>query len=334
MARPRERDRVVGVYDAPGGARLVWVVDGRRGARLYPSRAAAEDAARTLTRELAMEDSSLAALAATWVASLDVQPGTRATVTRHLRYLLGPLWETPVARLTARALEAQVEQARGRYAAATLRGLLGRVKGLTAWLLKRRYTRADLGAALVRPRGESRGKPQLRLDEAARLLTALLADPRPAATLLCCCLLLGLRRGEALALTPRDLDQGGAVLVVERGKTRRATRRLQVPDCLRPRLLALAAATPPGERLYAATPNTLRARLLDHLAALSLPAVCLHSLRGVHATAAREAGATGHLVAAQLGHASPATAEAHYTAPGTSERVAHRAALRVLTGGS
>lgn len=333
MPRPRERDRVVGVYDAPGGARLVWVVDGRRGARLYPSRAAAEEAARTLTRELAVEDSSLAALAATWVASLGVQAGTRATVTRHLRYLLGPLWETPVARLTARALEAQVEQVRPRYSAGSLRTLVGKVKSFTAWLARRRFTRADLGAVLSRPSGAKRGKAQLRLDEAARLLSSLLADPRPEAAMLACCLLLGLRRGEALALTARDLDQGGAVLVVERGKTRRAARRLQVPDVLRSRLLDLGASVPPGARLCSTGPTTLANHLDRHLAALGLPAVCIHSLRGVHATAAREAGATGHLVAAQLGHASPATTEAHYLPPGTSEVVAHRAALRVLTGG-
>jgi integrase len=333
MGRARSRDRVVGVYDAPGGARLVWVVDGRRGARLYPSRAAAEDAARTLTRELAVEDSSLAALAATWVASLDVQESTRATVARHLRYLLGSLGETPVVRLTARALEAQVEQVRPRYAAATLRTMIGRVKELTAWLFKRRFTRSDLGAALVRPRGESRGKPQLRLDEGRRLLSALLSCPRPSSVLLACCLLLGLRRGEALALTARDLDQGGAVVVIERGKTRLASRRLQVPDCLRPRLLDLAAQVPPGERLCPIGHAALVKALRRHLRALDLPLVCVHSLRGLHATAAREAGATGHLVAAQLGHASPSTTEQHYTAPGTSDRLAHRAALRVLTGG-
>lgn len=214
-----------------------------------------------------------------------------------------------------------------------MRAFIGRLKDWCTWLHKRRLTRTDLGVEFQLPRGASRGKPQLRIDEGARLLTALLADPRGTATLLMCCLLLGLRRGEALALTARDLDQGGAVLVVERGKTFRAARRLQVPDVLRPRLQALAAAAPPGARLVACGKNTLSDALHRHLAALGLPRVCPHSLRGLHATAAREAGATAHLVAAQLGHASASTQERHYVAPGTGDAVAHRTALRVLTGG-
>jgi len=59
-----------------------------------------------------------------------------------------------------------------------------------------------------------------------------------------------------------------------------------------------------------------------------------HGLRGTHTTLARSAGVTAHVVAAQLGHSSTATTEAHYIAPGTSQRAAQRAVLTVLDGGN
>ncbi len=333
MPRAQLPDRVIGVYPDGTGARLVCVVDGRRCSRRYPSVAKAEEAARTLTRELSSEGALVSGLVEEWARGLESAPRSQGTVVRHLRYLLGPLWEWPLSRLTARALESQVEAQRARYSVATLRVLTARAKEWTGWLARKRLTKSDLGAALVIPRGEARGKPQLRLDEGRRLLASLLADPRPVATALACCLLLGLRRGEVLALTARDLDQGGAVLVVERGKTRNAVRRLQVPEVLRSRLLALSASRPPGAPLFALSVCALGRGLDRVLAQLGLPHVCVHSLRGLHATAAREAGATAHLVAAQLGHAGTATQERHYVAPGTGDAVAHRTALRVLVGG-
>ncbi len=39
----------------------------------------------------------------------------------------------------------------------------------------------------------------------------------------------------------------------------------------------------------------------------------MHSLRGMHSTLATGAGATGDLVAKQLGHTSPTVTAAHYT---------------------
>jgi len=56
----------------------------------------------------------------------------------------------------------------------------------------------------------------------------------------------------------------------------------------------------------------------------NVPVVCAHSLRGLRATLATEAGATPHLVATALGHSSTQVAERHYT-DGTT---AHRAKTR------
>ena len=55
-----------------------------------------------------------------------------------------------------------------------------------------------------------------------------------------------------------------------------------------------------------------------------MPVVCPHSLRGLHATLATEAGATSHVVAAALGHTSPAVTQAHYIQSGTTQRARTR----------
>jgi hypothetical protein len=46
-----------------------------------------------------------------------------------------------------------------------------------------------------------------------------------------------------------------------------------------------------------------------------------------------EAGATGHLVAAALGHESERTTMESYAAPGSKEKASGRKMLKVLSGG-
>ena len=52
-----------------------------------------------------------------------------------------------------------------------------------------------------------------------------------------------------------------------------------------------------------------------------IPPVCVHSLRGLHATLATEAGMSSHVVANALGHSSPAVTHAHYIQPSTQKRM-------------
>jgi integrase len=61
-----------------------------------------------------------------------------------------------------------------------------------------------------------------------------------------------------------------------------------------------------------------------------VPAVCVHSLRGLHATLATEAGATSHVVAGALGHSSPAVTHAHYVDGATARRATARRAANKL----
>ena len=129
---------------------------------------------------------------------------------------------------------------------------------------------------------------------------------------------LGLRPTEAVIRQVRDLDDGGRVLWVPFGKTENARRRLQVPTPLSEILrkhaqgkeLEAALLGKPGEPLR--TRRVLNNWLPQLCQAAGVPRVCPHSLRGLNATLALEAGATAQQVASALGHARFSTIAKHY----------------------
>ncbi len=138
----------------------------------------------------------------------------------------------------------------------------------------------------------------------------------------------------------------GRLLWVPFGKTRRSKRALEVPDLLTPYLLKLAEGRAPEAQLFGGgKPHHKRkprkaGRKRDRYWVLyqvkamctcteaKVPKVCAHSLRGMHATLATDAGATPHLVAQALGHGSIQVAEMHYT----DRTAAHSAKTRRVMG--
>ena len=205
-------------------------------------------------------------------------------------------------------------------ATATHHGRLGLARRLYEFAIKQDMCRNNPFAS-VTPIGRKRvGKPQLRIDEARRFeqIAIELAQAGDAAALGALLMLhLGLRQGEVAARIARDVDDEGRVLWVPSGKTKNARRRLKVPEVLRPLLLRQVEITPPGALLFykgEKVPPTnyfwSQVRRLCHLA--DVPAVCPHSLRGLHATLALEGGATADAVARALGHGSFSMTARHY----------------------
>jgi hypothetical protein len=74
----------------------------------------------------------------------------------------------------------------------------------------------------------------------------------------------------------------------------------------------------------------LRHWLQDFCDEAQIPRVCVHSLRGLHATLATEAGVSSHAVANALGHTSTAVTHAHYVQPGTHKRMSTRRVVQKL----
>ena len=220
-------------------------------------------------------------------------------------------------------------------AVATHQYFLTCAKGWGRWACKERQAHINPFAEVVGLGKKHRGKTQLRIDEAKQLADSLqgLADEGDADALAILLMLhLGLRQGEVGARVARDVDAQGRVLWITEGKTANAERRLKVPACLRGPLKALAQRKEPDERLFgegARVPSRQhfwgKLRLFCRRA--QVPQVCPHSLGGLHASLALQAGATGEMVAQALGHGSFQVTARHYA---TAESVMESRAAHVL----
>lgn len=263
------------------------------------------------------------------------------TLEYRLQALHGNLWH--VSDLTPRkaarlydARRAATRRGNVTIASDTHRNELAAAKTFGAWLAKRGWTPRNPWEPVEPMGGRSRGKEQLRIDE-ARLFSATCfehaekGDVSAVAALMA--LLLGLRAHEILERVGRDVDDGGSVLWVPKSKTAAGRRRVLVPLELMPHLNALDRS--PFLSLWpeGVTNDWLRYHVARLCTAAGVPVVCPHSLRGLHATLAIAAGETSAAVASALGHTSANVTRAHYTqADATSGDRAERA-LRVLRGG-
>lgn len=244
---------------------------------------------------------------------------TTDTLRRSIRRIApGGLMVADVGIAKARALyEAIVPD----YAADTHQNSLRDTRTMWTWLVKTGVTSSNPWAKVDAVGKRKRGKPQLRLDEARKLVDYCMDradEPGAVATLLA--FLLAMRIGEIVALVGRDIDDGGRLVWIERGKTANARRALEVPVMLRPALVRLAAEAGQIGRLFPYTSNWVTYWTITLAAAAGVQRVTGHGLRGTHATLATDAGLTSHVVAAQLGHGSPGVTRDHYIAPGAEDR--------------
>jgi integrase len=206
--------------------------------------------------------------------------------------------------------------------------LLRAAKMFFRWLVEAGHITASPFQGVKTVGRAKAGKPQLRIDEARRLVKLLVEESQRGHEGAIACLLqllLGLRSSEVLGRLVRDLDDGARILWIPRGKTKNARRRLEVPELLRPFLLRLAEGKGPerllfcGERAEPQFHMWLWRQLRNFCERAGLPRVCPHSLRGLHSTLAIAAGSTPAVVAASLGHGSFAVTAKHYVAPDTLE---------------
>lgn len=220
------------------------------------------------------------------------------------------------------------------YAAATHQNGLAVTATAWDWFIDQGWLTANPWED-VEPIGQvARRKDQLSLDESRLFVEVCYREAESAAgpVTVLLAFLLAMRAGEIVALRGRDIDDGGRLVRIERGKTRKAERVLEVPDRMRRLMLRHATAAGPEGRLFPFDrPNVgYWTKKMCRLAAVRR--VCPHGLRGTHSTLAVNAGATAHLVAAALGHAGPAITRAHYIAPGSEDRAAADQLMARLDG--
>jgi integrase len=204
------------------------------------------------------------------------------------------------------------------HAVDTHRQALSDAKQFFAYAVKQKLTTSNPFAGVEGVGTRNRGKTQLRIDEARRwteeaLRRAGLGEPGAIAAL--CALWLGMRRTEIQRITARDVDDGGRVLWVEGTKTRAARRRVRVPARLAEPLAKLAGTHEPTSRIFPGSEKWVIRWVRKICVSANVPIITTHSLRGLHASLAEDAGVSAEAVAKALGHTSPSMTHAHYTQP-------------------
>jgi integrase len=339
--------RVLGPYPNRGGYRLVILEEDKRKSITAPTLEQALSLKADLGREVAEQVGRTIGQVLSLQAEYTIRVrGLSVRTARQVEHSLSAFLPVlaPLTAITKERAEKLYEEETLRIsrrgtpvAADSHRLLLKRARAFYRFAKERGYCR-DNPFEDIKPVGKPRaGKPQLRIDEARKFMQAALlhaqsGEPFSVAVLLL--LLLGLRASEAMLRLVRDVDDGGRVLWVSHGKTRNARRRLQVPELLQPFLRALIQGKRPEDWLFGTTrtghpqhPEYLWNKVRALCQEAGVPAVCPHSLRGLHSTLALQAGATADLVASALGHASFAITAKHYADPDT----VHHAKVRRVT---
>ena len=108
----------------------------------------------------------------------------------------------------------------------------------------------------------------------------------------------------------------------------------RVPPMLRSYLKHLASGRASGDLLFGQHWRDWPREWVQGIcAAVGVPTVCAHSMRGLHSTLAMDAGITGQAVAASLGHESLTTTVQSYAAPEAVAGARQRRALEALSVG-
>ncbi len=251
---------------------------------------------------------------------------------------------SPISLLTRKDIESMYAARCGITRADTSRNELNQVKTFFRWLVKTERLSENPSSDIepVLSGRRRKGKAQLRPAEAKRFLDQAILEAREGndGSLACAmALLLGLRQSEITGRVVRDVDLFTKVLYVEDAKTEAGNRAVEIPKVLYEILKSRAGERQPLELLFQNErgnvhhPAWVRENTRRICRNLGLPRITAHGLRGTHASLARGAGVTGHMVSQQLGHASYQVTQDHYLADGIDAEQERKAALRVLEGG-
>lgn len=224
------------------------------------------------------------------------------------------------------------------YSVDTHRSMLAEARMLAKWCIVKRWLRASPLEGIEGKGKRRHGKPQLRIDEARRWMakaTELADGGEAGAVAAMMALLLGMRASEIVSRVVRDLDDEGRQLWIPDAKTEAGKRTLRVPDVLRPYLQRLATGGQPGAHIFGKHwRDWPRVWVQEICTKAGVPLVGAHSMRGLHSTLAMDAGVTGHVVAASLGHERVGTTIQSYAKAEAVAGAQQRRTLTVLAGGA
>lgn len=335
------RDRIHGPYKHGIRWRVVEVRDdGEREVVSFESEAAAHKYIAS-ARRIATGHSVGTAVTA-YLEHLRTVPGPRGRHRREstvrleswrlLAFLRLSEGDRPIASVTKQVARRLLDLRSVEVKPDTLAGELAATGRWARFCAAKGWVQTDPFQGLVASGERSTGKPQLRVDGARAFLATALGEGSLVGTAAALALLLGLRASEITGLRARDVDDGGRLLWITQSKTRKGIRRLDVPDVLVPRLLALAANKAPDEGLWGDVDRHWLGRHVPRLCEIAkVDRVTPHGLRGTFATLAVGGQAT-RAVADALGHETPSVTRSAYLAPGAEQSADARRVGTLLEG--
>jgi integrase len=215
--------------------------------------------------------------------------------------------------------------------------MLAEAKSFLRWCMRCKWISRnplDDGDGVGRRR---HGKAQLRIDEARKWIGVAVTAAKKGesgAVAAMMALLMGMRAGEIVSRVVRDVDDGGRLLWIPDSKTEAGKRTLEVPELLRPFLMRLAKGKGAEAKLFGDHwRDWVRKWVARICQASGVPKVTAHGMRGLHSTLAMDAGVTGHVVAAAMGHESVTTTVSSYAKPSAVASAKQRKTVRLLQGG-
>lgn len=354
-ADPIRPIRIEGPY--PKGNRFrcrIVVHTGRVWCPTAPTRAKAYKLAETMATGAARQGLHSVRQAVDSFLAHQTDKGNRetsvATMGHVLRRFFEPVMDAELAKLTPQKGQDLYDRLRKQktrrgtlIAADTHRNYLLNARSFCTYCVERSWLLRNPLAAVKGVGARSHGKDQLRIDERRKLWAQCIqegaaGDDGAVGVMLA---MWGLRAGEVVTRTVRDLDDGGRKLIIApnatlgwKPKSRASNRTVPLPAEIQRLLVARTKDKLPASFLFQAEGGGPHWRdwvneNVHRLCKLAgIPEVCAHSLRGSYATTAVEIGVTPEQVAAHLGHESATMTKVAYIAPGALDAAQQQRALR------
>lgn len=347
MRRPKNTDRrVLGPYQDGREWRIAVIEPNRdepRSDLTYPSESAAKKAKKQIEAdwhrlaEITVDDGVTKYEA--YLTRKGNKPGSIAETIRRLRLFFADVSEAAVDSLTKETCTRLYDDFADDRSVDYHRNTLAEARSFLRWCIERGWCKDNPLEAVKGLGKRKKGKKQLTRDEAIKFSDAARTlvdrkEPDLGALGAWMLLVMGLRQSEVWKRRVRDVDASATLLRVEDAKTAAGNRLVEIPEMLRPFLAALVDGRDGSELLFGEhTKAWLRFAVKRVCTAAKVPQVTPHGLRGTHSSLSAVAGATAHLVAAQLGHESTTTTLAHYTDASAVQAAKQAAALKVINGG-
>lgn len=345
MGRPRSYERVLGPYKSFGGRYRVIEIDaaGRRESSYFDrERNAQKYAERIRSRiEEAEKDRTLTVAIAVdryrqYLAGKGNRESSITTTMHRLRSFFGT-GLVPLRSVSPRWCKDRYREVAAETKVDTHRNTVAEARTFTRWCAKQGWLSGDPLAGIELLGRRRKGKAQLRIDEARRWeakALELAEEGEAGAVAALMAYWMGMRAGEIVGRTVRDLDDQGRVLWIGEAKTQAGVRRVRVPVDLQPHLLRLVHGRRSDDPLLG---EHLRDWVLRWVRRIcreaKVPIVTAHGMRGLFATVALEEGISLERASRSIGHANTEVTRQHYAEPGAVAASGQRAALRVLRGG-